>query len=270
MLRDWIGGDGARYHDFVWDAVIKANVFQNFRRHRHYRAILEHVSKEQGTQYLKFITNPLVREICFASEHADTIGNPEVGSYEGAKLSPTTLRYAKVLSDLISLFPAFMNYHSFIEIGVGYGGQARLISEFAEKVNSEILTYTLVDLLPVIHLARLYLEHFALKPSLVYKTKSTLTRSDRWDLAISNYAFSEFSRKLQEEYLETVFKNASSGYLTMNTGLSNGQGWGGTTCFTARELLKSLPNAVLRCEEPMTGANNYIIVYGDHNIQSNM
>jgi hypothetical protein len=105
MLRDWIGGDGARYHDFVWDAAIRVNVFQNFCRHRHYRATLEHGSKEQGEQYLKFITNPLVREICFASEYVDTIGNPEVVSYGGAKISPTTLRYAKVLCDLISLFP---------------------------------------------------------------------------------------------------------------------------------------------------------------------
>jgi hypothetical protein len=175
-----------------------------------------------------------------------------------------------VLCDLISLFPEFMKYRSFIEIGVGYGGQARLISEFAEKVDSAILTYTLVDLLPVIHLARLYLEHFTLKPSLVYETKSTLQRLDKWDLAISNYAFSEFSRKLQEEYLDTVFKKASAGYLTMNTGLSNSQGCGGTSCLTAWELLKSLPNAVLCREEPMTGANNYIIVSGAHNVESNM
>ena len=48
MLADWIGGEGARYHDFVWRAVIDSKVFRSFRRRREYRAILEHVSNEVG------------------------------------------------------------------------------------------------------------------------------------------------------------------------------------------------------------------------------
>jgi putative sugar O-methyltransferase len=174
MLREWIGGTGSYYYDFVWQAVVDSRAFDGFRSHEHYRAILEHVTKELGSEYLKLIADPTVRQVCFDSEFADTIGNPEVHIYEDRKISPTTLRYGKVLLDLINYFPAFINYKSIVELGVGYGGQARLISEYCKKTKSMLTTYTLVDLLPVIHLARRYVEHFHMKFSCIYETKSTI------------------------------------------------------------------------------------------------
>jgi hypothetical protein len=83
---------------------------------------------------------------------------------------------------------------------------------------------------------------------------------------ISNYAFSEFSRSLQEEYLELILTKSRCGYLTMNTGLSGNISLHGEPCLTVDELLDILPNAVLRREEPLTDRNNYIMIYGEHEL----
>jgi len=268
-VPDWIGGRGSRYYDFVWRAVTDGQVFRTFRSHPDYRRILEHVSQRAGFAYLAAITDPLVYEICLTSEYADVVGLPEVFLYDNRRLSPTTLRYAKVLNDLVTLFPAFSTFDAIVEIGIGYGGQARLIAEFAARANCRLQTYTLVDILPVIHLSRLYLEHFNLIPGLSYETKSTLRRTDTWNLVISNYAFSEFNYKLQEEYLSKILRRTPHGYLTMNSGLSERNEWG-ERCFTAEELIQILPNAVMLREEPRTGPNNYIIVYGGHIASTNL
>ena len=65
----------------------------------------------------------------------------------GIAVSPTTLRYLKVANDLETLFSSLDGLR-ICEIGVGYGGQCRVLDAmFAVK------SYTLVDLRPVLELA---------------------------------------------------------------------------------------------------------------------
>lgn len=268
MLDAWIGGKGADYNDFVWRAVLDTRTFDRFRRDKVYCRILEHVNQEQGSAYLALIADPVIRGICFDSEYADAIGKPQVAVYEGHKISPTTLRYAKVVSDLTQYFPDFAACRSIVEIGIGYGGQARLVSEYAKRVGAQLTTYTLIDLPPVLSLAQRYLDHFALQPRCRFETKSMLARDESWDLVISNYAFSEFNRELQEEYLTLILKKARSGYLTMNTGLPSDPP-APFPRLTVREVMSALPNPVIRREEPLTAPRNYIIAFGEHRMASN-
>ena len=70
------------------------------------------------------------------------------------KISPSTLRYIKVLSDLILYFGNLDNLR-ICEVGVGYGGQARIINSIFTPHS-----YDFVDLNAVLLLAQKYLSNY--------------------------------------------------------------------------------------------------------------
>ena len=81
------------------------------------------------------------------------VGSPRVFNYPGiGRVSPTTLRYVKVASDLRKLFGAEPG-GNVAEVGVGYGGQM-LVCDIAFHMRQ----YDLFDLAPVLSLVELYLE----------------------------------------------------------------------------------------------------------------
>ena len=263
MLSNWIAGDGRRYFDAVWQAVTKAQAQAEFRGSPDYRTILEHVPEWEGRACLDMLEDGDVKALLDAAERADRVGGAQVFDFDGRMLSPTTLRYAKVLQDLTRFFPAFQQYGSVAEIGIGYGGQARFVSDFMTSIGGALKVYDLIDLLPVTLLSQNYLDNFRLRFACRYMTKSQIPRDGTWDLVISNYAFSEFDRDLQTEYLENVLLRSRSGYLTMNTGLYGFDPWNSDS-YVVEELLAALPNAAILAERPKTGPSNYILVFGEH------
>lgn len=263
MLSKWVNGVGAAYHNTVWRAVTDTHAQSVFRRDPEYINILG-VSDYFGRDYLRQIDDPTIMELLHASEPADQVGGPYTHDFLGRQLSPNTIRYAKVLQDLVRLFPRFDAFEQIAEIGVGYGGQARIISEYAKVGKTSLRSYDLIDILPVCLLAQGYLDNFRMQPACRYMTKSQVPRQGQWDLVISNYAFSEFDADLEREYLDTVVSRARCGYLTMNSGLSNAGQWGKQSYLPVEQLLAELPNAVLLPEEPVVYPTNYIIVFGQH------
>jgi hypothetical protein len=263
MLTEWGHGQRGEYAAFIWRAVTDPAVFAEFRRDPRYRAVVETLWQETGQAYLDRIEDDGVRRLCLDSAPADTVGGPLTYDYGGARLAPTTLRYGKVLDDLIRFFPQFATVEDLVEIGIGHGGQARLVAAHAATAGTRLRRYTCLDLAPVLLLARQYLEHFRLAPQFRFLSKLELDADARWDLATSNYAFSELGLALQEEYLDRVLTRAGSGYLTMNSGLTEGA-WRGQKCLTVEALLRRLENAVLCLEEPATSPDNYVVVYGRH------
>jgi hypothetical protein len=263
MRSDWGHHQADEYVSFIWQAVSDPKIFAMFRRDPRYVAVVETLWPETGQAYLDLIEDPVTRQICLDSETADKIGGPVTHIYDGAQLAPTTLRYGKVLNDLVRLFPRLPSVEHIAEIGIGHGGQARIIAEYASRAATSLNSYTCLDLLPVLHLARQYLEHFTLRPQFHFLSKLELPAGWRADLAISNYAFSELGRNVQEEYLERVLLRSNAGYLTMNSGLWQGE-WCGQQCLSAEALLAKLPNAVLLFEEPLAAPDNYLVLFGNH------
>lgn len=264
MRQDWIGRQGETYSDFVRRAAAHETIFATFRRRPVYRSIVETLTAEEGAAYLSAIDDAGVRALCLASARADRVGAPRTHLYDGVPLSPTTLRYGKVLCDLRNFFPQFHRMTDIVEIGIGYGGLARLVCEYRAQASTALERYVGIDLAPVVALARRYLDACASAP------QATLVDSDRipavgWDLAISNYAFSELGKAVQEDYLARVLDRASAGYLTMNTGLWGGEAFG-HDCFTAEDLLRRLPNAALVADRPEVATENYIVVFGAHGL----
>jgi len=248
--------DDGKYIAAVQEAVNDYVSFTGFKRDPRYNAILEHTSIQHGQECLEIILSQspdfLLRIDDFRNDlegGATTNKYPFIG-----EISPSTLRYMKVASDIRAIFGK-TEFDIVAEVGVGYGGQL--------LVNDEVFGfdgYHLFDLPPVLNLASRYLECHVLNNC--YKT-STLNRHDchvNYDLAISNYAFSELPSLLQRKYIEKIFSRSQRGYLTMNSGLPN-------SAFrqdklSVDELRDLLPRFNIIEERPLTGPNNYIITWG--------
>lgn len=246
--------DNQIYPDFCIKASIDSELFSNFRRNNIYRQILEHVSVEQGFNYLDEITNNnkgLLENIDNFKQN-DNWGNPELFDFRGIeKISTTTLRYIKVLGDLINLFGKLDNY-KICEIGVGYGGQCRIIDSI--NLPSE---YTLVDIKPALMLTQRYLDNYILNSVVKYKTMNELNTKD-YDLVISNYAFTELPRNIQEVYLNKIILNSKKGYITYNEITPES-----FNSFKKEELIKIIPNSKIIEEKPLSHEKNCIIIWGD-------
>jgi putative sugar O-methyltransferase len=244
--------DNFSYPELCLQASLDNDVFQNFRRSPTYNEILEHVSETEGAEYLKLISqNPKLHESLNSFRENDLLGNPRVYDYPNVgQFSPTTLRYVKVLGDLIEHFGSLDNLR-ICEIGIGYGGQCNIINKYFSPAS-----YCLVDLKPALMLAQRYLDHYVTPAKLSYLTLNELGR-ESFDLVISNYAFTELPRNLQNAYLEKAVAPATRGYLTYNE--INPKEW---RSYTAMELVAILKNARIVPEVPLSHEKNCIIVWG--------
>ena len=233
-------------------AVSNGDVFSKFRRCNEYRLILEHVTKRFGKQYLDIaMKNVNALEYYKKIAPQNKIGNPvNLRFNEIGFSSPTTIRYLKVLLQLIELFGK-LDDKVICEIGVGFGGQAHAIT-----VNQKVKKYVLYDLPPVLELNKKFLGEFGTLGAFEFIDGRDPSEKNS-DLLISNYAFSELTRDVQLMYLERVILKAKSGYITWNE-LSYIELDG----LSVKELLNIIPNSFLIPEEPNTYRNNVIIVWG--------
>ena len=235
--------------------------FENFKRSYSYRQILEHGDKESGAQYLSIVAareNGVLQRSLKTVLIEDDVGNPIKYRYPNIDipLSPATLRYVKIASDLEILFGS--NLGIVREIGCGYGGQA-LVNDQVLNVERAIL----YDLPCVNELIERYLNSFLLRGS--YRT-AVLNQetAEKSDLVISNYAFSELPKELQKAYVAKVLCQSDRGYLIMNSGIGGSRSKGK---LELSELRKLLPDFDVLEEEPLSANFNYVIVWGHDKIR---
>jgi putative sugar O-methyltransferase len=249
--------DNGIYPETARRAAREPREFTKFKRNPVYRQILEHVDEEQGARYLQQIQEKWPRLVDEIEKFKinDVIGHPIRFRYpRTGEISPTTLRYLKVASDLRELFGDLAGFHV-AEIGCGYGGQF-LLADCLWALGS----WTLFDLDPVLELVSRYLECHLLKS--VYKP-ITLNRFDsqtaRFDLAISNYAFSELPKALQLGYLAKVLCKAKRGYMTMNYSVKRATD---DRYLTIAELREHLPALRVLDEVPSISERGFIVAWG--------
>ncbi len=213
MKRDSISNRPA-YLSACKLAVEDENVFKQFKRLPAYKAILEHVSQKDGHRYLDIVkdTAPELLEKWPRFHENDLQGNPLVFRYTAGLSSPTTLRYIKVAADLKILFGS-LDGMDVVEIGCGYGGQSKIICE-AFNINS----YTYIDLPNVVDLIEKYTGNILADQKRYFIKTDDLNNKikNKYDLVISNYAFSECIPKAQNEYIDSVINKSENGYLTCN------------------------------------------------------
>lgn len=245
--------DDDEYPRFCELASGNTRVFRRFRRSAIYMRILEHVTREQGTGYLKQLeADPEMMDRLGGLLVPVDVGGPRTYRFPGVGVvSPTTLRYVKVAADLRRLFGS-LDGRRVAEIGVGYAGQARAIA-----TSWKVAGYELYDLPPILTLARRFLTEAGvdLTPFAFHDGRSP--EPVEVDLVVSNYAFSELRREIQDAYLENVIRGAPRGYLTYNH-ISPPE----LRSYTSDEIVAMIPGARTLPEVPLTDPRNVIIVWG--------
>lgn len=226
-------------------------VLNRFKCCYEYRLVLEHVSRSQGEEYLTHIRKNQ-RIVSNMKSIAETeIGEPFRYPYsELGFISPTQIRYAKILQDLERMFD-FSKIRKVVEIGIGNGGQATQVCNL-----HSLDSYTLIDLEPVLGLSRILLSKHGFKTHFEYLTPDQVFSMSS-DLFLSNYAFSELNKVSQDLYIEHVLKNSKHGFMLYNHIHKNPE-----TGYSALEMLDKIPGSSIFAEEPLTFVGNVIVAWG--------
>jgi ribosomal protein RSM22 (predicted rRNA methylase) len=247
--------DTQEYRSVCINAANDDECFRVFKRNPIYNGILEHVSESQGNLYLNYIKNnspellDIIEKFKENDIHGDTVSfaYPEIGY-----ISPSTLRYIKVLSDIKNIFGDITG-KKIIEIGAGYGGQCLVLNKlFAPS------EYAIVDLDESSELSNKYLKLHGINPRII-KISEIDNIDEDFDIVISNYAYSELNIDLQDLYYDKIIKRSKNGYLTYNfiSNISNINSYNKVEVFNkfAEKNIKTLD------ELPKTFDNNLIIYF---------
>jgi len=243
----------ASYPSLCGSAARETEIFKRFRSSRIMVEALDHVSIDQGKDYISEILKNGIWQDDFSRVllHIDSLGKPRKYRFTPyGTFSPTLLRYLKVYVEIKNHFGSLENLN-IVEIGIGFGGQASLI-----KMLDKPASYTFYDIPPVLELTRRFIGELQLSEECKYIDGRNPVESNS-DLVISNYAFSELNLELQNEYLSKVIMASPRGYITWNS-LSADQLGG----YSLADLIRLIPNSQLLPEYPNTSKNNAVIIWG--------
>lgn len=244
--------DTSAYRALCEAASQDATAFAFFRQHPAYTKVLEHVTPAQGHKYLELLRDD-DRVLDFVRRAAPDLlrGGPVTADFGlGHPISPSLLRYAKVLVDLRTHFGDLDGFR-IVEVGVGYGGQCQIICGV-----HRVASYTLVDLPEPLALSKAWLEPFEQAEDMKYvDALRNDNESHESDLLISNYAFSEIDRPIQKRIIDRWVSRAKRGYLTYNH-IGRGR-----DIMSAIEFARIVGGKIIP-ESPLTHRDNCIVVWG--------
>lgn len=263
VLMGWSNQDPVKMNYFnVCNAIaVDDTLFHSFKQNQDYVPILEHVSYSLGLEYEAVIdTYPeSVKEFILGRlaeiKENDRYGSPLMYHYNTfGMISPTTIRYIKVLMDLYRSFLSELNGKHIVEIGGGYGGQCLLISKVFD-----FASYTILDLESVTKLQNKYLQMNNVANAKAMVLDEFTATNQPVDFVISNYAFAELNKEWQEKYMEQVVNKAKAGYMQINPDASE--------CYNAMELkamFMQFPWFTFMKDEPMNNyyPNNFTFMFG--------
>ena len=160
-------------------ATVDDEFFNNFKSRREIQTIFEHVPGWLGEKYLENILYNNSTILDHAEELIqanDTYGSPNKSQYFKYNInamSPTTARYMKVLSDLLSLYGSLDNMN-IVEIGAGYGGMALVTSKIFKFKNYYVYIEKILS-----KAKRGYITHNT-SPERIERTKSIIESYDNF------------------------------------------------------------------------------------------
>jgi putative sugar O-methyltransferase len=225
--------------------------FKKFRSCSSYRAILENVDGKSGLELVNAFER-LGKDVSeFRHLWHGEIGAPYKYHVKRAGyVSPTELRYSKIILELETLFGSLDSY-SISEIGVGFGGQGGQI-----LASSNVRSYEFIDLVEPLGLVKRYLKEIQQLDKAVFTTPNNLQKGRR-DLVISNYAFSELNRELQESYFEKVISQSTRGFVIYNHITPPNY-----KTMTAAEFASRIPTSEIFSETPLSYPGNVLVTWG--------
>jgi hypothetical protein len=211
----------ALYANYV-KTILNTNDLSNFKNHPSYTYMLEHVSAEEGRQYIKCIrmnTKLNIDNVLSFCKLNDSVGNPNTIEYNIGYVSPTSLRYVYFAHLILTHFKSLnLPVLDIVEVGGGYGGLCLAIHYFSEIYGVKVNSYKIIDLLTINKLQEKYISKVNSNISVEYIDAATFG-SDIKDtnlFLVSTYCFSEISLELQHSYIKTLFPKVSHGFIAWN------------------------------------------------------
>ena len=198
----------------------------DFKSNTEYTEILENLGKYYGNLYLEQLKKQFPKffykhkkyliEVC---EMNDLYGKPKLRPFTSfIPCSATNLRY--ILHSLLIL--TFMSNHKLnnldiIEIGGGYGGLSLFMHKISPLFKINIISYTIIDLPEISLLQKTYLDALDMSKNMNFYNINNYKNLKENSFLISNYAYSEISIELQQEYTEKILNPyISYGFLVWN------------------------------------------------------
>lgn len=197
-------------------------LFQRFKQISEYNHILEHVTPEQGLDYLKEILKLPVafEEILAYCKRNDSVGRPHLCQYSADFIcSPTSLRYVFHANLLLRHMQQLgLKSVKIVEVGGGYGGLLLAVNAFAPNYGIQIEKYTILDLHEVTFLQKKYLSFFPVSfPYAIQNAELCGKDIEETDLFfISNYCLSELPIPIFESYVKELLPKCSHGFVAWN------------------------------------------------------
>ena len=219
------------YSSFIGNDLRNEQIAINFYRHveKNYSYLLKEETLKQ------FLNN-------------DRIGNPFTYNIDGIVISPGTLRFMRVLGDIIEIYDEMSDI---IEIGSGYGGQSLIIKSYFNDIN-----YTLVDIPESLSVAKRYLMENNFEPTFI--DTNDVSVNDYYDLVISDYCLSELDVEGIEFYINNIINKCKYAYITANS-------MGILFDELVKQLNNIFDNVEIIPELPKTSNNdNHIIICKDN------
>lgn len=240
--------DNNKYPTMVKKAVLNDKVFNSFKQDSVYREILEHINGNLGEQYLNHTKKicPDLLEYFDKFKQNDSVGKPILHNFgEYGEWSPSTFRYVNMLAQMIYHFGDMTDF-DIVEVGGGYGGQAKIITDrFKTK------SYKIYDLDVVTQLQTKYANILNIPMIAVPYTKC---EPEKFDLYISNYAFSECSKDIQDIYINNIMLNSKRGFIMWNH--TNGS-------YSVDELVNKIPGMQVFDEYPNSKSTNKLLIWNN-------
>ena len=203
------------YKEVCKQAAVDDAAFNNFRSCPEYMGVLEHVSYEIGMQYIAHsygVNNKKIdKSVVDILKRVDSFGGSSKKEFYGMGLiSPTMLRYYSIYGDIERLHGSLDN-KTVVEIGAGYGGQSMML-----MLLNNIKKYIIVDLPEANALTRKFLTKNNMDMSKYeFYTHNTVPVIYS-DYLISNYAFSECYKHIQNIYIDNLINKTKHFYIIAN------------------------------------------------------
>lgn len=216
------------YTQFVSEVCKKNLAEVNFKSDVSYTGILEHVTYEQGMEYISCIKRDFpvisfehITESVFIN---DKFGIPKQYTFmfnnKPITCSPTSLRYIYHALVILKHYRESNHQNDMVEIGCGYGGLFLSICYFSKLLNIHIHHYSFIDLPEICELIQKYVSmHEDIQ--IDYSVHSALEYGKDIDannlFLISNYCFTEISDEHRHNYLCHLFPKVKNGFILWQT-----------------------------------------------------
>lgn len=202
---------GSKFLNSCLQIISDDTAFNKFKQNEDFKTVIanDSLSKIISDQlYQNIISDKEIMDKIDEYKTNDLIGMPNLYQYPGlGYISPGTMYFIHILKDLKQYFGNIHNFN-IIEIGSGYGGQAKIILDYG------VQTYSMVDILPTLNVCKKYLSKFD-HTNISFHTPDILSKKC-YDLVISNWCLSEFDKNGIDFYIENIIKYCENGYFMMN------------------------------------------------------